>query len=108
MGEGMTALHAAAQAGRADVVRFLLEKGANPEIVDGNGKKAIDLIATAGRGGGAPPPPAAAAGGAAGRGGAGATPAAGAGGRGGAGGGGVSPAAIAEIREMLQNTASKK
>ncbi len=107
--EGMTALHAAAQGGRADVVRFLLEKGANPEIVDGNGKKAIDLAATgAPRSGGAPAPPAAAGGGAAGRGGAGATPAAGAGGRGGAAGGGVSPAAIAEIRDMLQNAASKK
>ena len=28
--EGMTALHVAAQAGRADLVRYLLEKGANP------------------------------------------------------------------------------
>ena len=36
----MTALHVAAQAGRADLVRYLLEKGANPEIADGNGKKA--------------------------------------------------------------------
>jgi ankyrin repeat protein len=42
--EGMTALHAAAQAGRTDLVRYLLEKGANPEIVDSNDRKAIDLI----------------------------------------------------------------
>jgi ankyrin repeat protein len=32
--EGMTALHVAAQTGRADLVRYLLEKGANPEIAD--------------------------------------------------------------------------
>src|SRR5207244_12026116 len=43
--EGMTALHVAAQSGRADLVRYLLEKGANPEIADGNGRKAIDLVA---------------------------------------------------------------
>ena len=42
--EGMTALHVAAQAGRTDLVRYLLEKGANPELVDGNGKKPIDLV----------------------------------------------------------------
>jgi uncharacterized protein len=43
--EGMTALHVAAQAGRTDLVRYLLEKGANPEIADSNGRKAIDLVA---------------------------------------------------------------
>jgi len=42
--EGMTALHVAAQAGRVDLVRYLLEKGANPAIVDVNGRKPIDLI----------------------------------------------------------------
>jgi uncharacterized protein len=47
--EGMTALHVAAQAGRADLVHYLLEKGANPELVDSNGHKPIDLV-----GGGAP------------------------------------------------------
>ena len=36
--EGMTALHVAAQAGRTDLVRYLLEKGANPEIADANGQ----------------------------------------------------------------------
>jgi ankyrin repeat protein len=45
--EGMTALHAAAQSGRLDMVRYLLDKGANPDILDSNGKKAIDLIASA-------------------------------------------------------------
>jgi len=51
--EGMTALHVAAQAGRTDLVRYLLEKGANPEIADANGKKPIDLAGTppVGRGG---------------------------------------------------------
>jgi ankyrin repeat protein len=43
--EGMTALHVAAQTGRADLVRYLLEKGASAEIADINGRKAIDLVA---------------------------------------------------------------
>jgi ankyrin repeat protein len=82
--EGATALHVAAQAGRMDLVRYLLDKGANPEIVDANGKKPIDLV-------GAPAPAAA-----------------GAGGRGGAGGGAISKETAAEIRAMLQAAASKK
>jgi len=45
--EGMTALHVAAQSGRVDLVRYLLEKGANPEIADSNGRKAIDLVGAA-------------------------------------------------------------
>ncbi len=49
--EGTSALHEAAQAGRADLVRYLLDKGANPELVDANGHKAIDLV-----GAGAPAP----------------------------------------------------
>lgn len=44
MYEGMSALHVAAQAGKADLVRYLLSKGANPELVDSGGKKPIDLV----------------------------------------------------------------
>jgi len=44
--EGMTALHVAAQKGNADLVRHLLEKGANPEPLDASGRKPIDLVAT--------------------------------------------------------------
>src|SRR5204862_5825403 len=54
--EGTSALHGAVQAGGTDLVRYLLEKGANPGLADANGKKPIDLA------GGAPPAPAAAAG----------------------------------------------
>jgi ankyrin repeat protein len=77
--EGMTALHIAAQAGRTDLVRYLLEKGASTEIADSNGRKAIDLVgaSSAGRGRGAPQDRAAAAG-------------------------------AAEIRALLENAASKK
>src|SRR5438046_3374137 len=42
--EGMTALHVAAQSGNANLVRYLLEKGADVEIADSNGRKAIDLV----------------------------------------------------------------
>ncbi len=96
--EGMTALHAAVQLGRADVVRFLLDKGANPELVDSNGHKAIELVGNGARGGGAPALPAAT--------GAARTPPAGAGARGGAGADGA--ASAAEIRAMLDTAASKK
>jgi uncharacterized protein len=78
--EGMTALHIAAQAGRADLVRYMLEKGANPEIADSNGHKAIDLA-------GAPS----------------ARPS----GRGGPQGGNTA-ANTAEIRSLLESAASKK
>jgi ankyrin repeat protein len=52
--EGMTALHVAAQKGEADVVRYLIEKGAKTDLVDSNGRKPIDLVGT-----GATPPGAA-------------------------------------------------
>jgi hypothetical protein len=99
----MTALHVAAQSGRADLVRYLLAKGANPAIVDSNGRKPIDLVGVR-PGGAAPaanpaaggtPPPAAAAGQAAGRG-------------GGRGDAQATAASIAEIRALLENAASGK
>jgi uncharacterized protein len=46
--EGMTALHVAAQRGRADEVRYLLGKGARTDLADSNGRKPIDLAAAAG------------------------------------------------------------
>jgi ankyrin repeat protein len=95
--EGQTALHAAAQAGKTDIVRFLLDKGANPELLDSNGRKPIDLVASGVRGGGAPAPPAAA--------GNAATPPAAV--RGGSGGG-ATAASVAEIRTLLQNASAKK
>jgi ankyrin repeat protein len=105
--EGMTALHVASQAGRTDLVRYLLEKGANTEIVDGNGHKPIDLVGGAGRSAAPATPPAtgnaaASAPPAAERAGAGVPrPAAG-------NGAGVSPATAAEIRTLLTSAASKK
>jgi ankyrin repeat protein len=42
--EGMTALHAAAQRGRTELVKYLLEKGANPRIRDANGRTPLDLV----------------------------------------------------------------
>jgi Ankyrin repeat len=42
--EDASALHEVVQAGRTDLIHYLLEKGANPELVDANRKKPIDLI----------------------------------------------------------------
>ena len=112
--EGMSALHVAAQAGKLDLVRYLLDHGANANITNDEGKKPIDLVATsAPRGGGATRgaeatvnitaganPPAAAGGApaAAGRGGAG------------RGRGPAAPSAetLTEIRTLLENAAGKK
>jgi ankyrin repeat protein len=101
--EGMTALHVAAQSGRVDLVRYLLEKGANPAIADHNGRTAIDLIsrssgnaASATNAATAGTPPAGRAG----------TPAAGRGG----GRGDPQPdaASIAQIRLLLENAAARR
>lgn len=86
--EGMSALHAAARSGRTDLVRYLLEKGANPDLVDANGHKPIDLAGAAVRGGGAPVATAA--------------------GRRGPGSGGASPADATEIRALLEKANSSK
>lgn len=90
--EGMTALQVATQTGRADTVKYLLAKGANPEIPDSRGRKAIDLIGVA-LGPGRDGQPVAAA------------PA---GGRGRGGAARISPEAEAEIRTLLENAAAKK
>jgi ankyrin repeat protein len=42
--EGTTALHVAAQSGRVDIVRYLLEKGARTDIADAEGHKPADLV----------------------------------------------------------------
>jgi ankyrin repeat protein len=104
--EGMTALHVAAQAGRTDLVRYLLEKGANSEITDGNGRKAIDLVGARAGNAGAPANPAASAGSAAVAPGTG-TPSAGPGGRG-APQSGIAVANVAEIRALLEKAAAKR
>ena len=45
--EGRTALHIAAQAGKTDLVRYLLSKGASTEVKDAGGRKPIDLVGVA-------------------------------------------------------------
>jgi len=85
--EGTSALHGAVQAGRADLVRYLLDKGAARDLVDANGKKPIDLLDVA-------PPGGRAAGGGA----------AGARGRGGAPARAVTPETAAEIRALLTSS----
>jgi ankyrin repeat protein len=42
--EGITALHAAVQAGRPDLVRYLLDHGARVDIVDGSGRTPLDVL----------------------------------------------------------------
>jgi ankyrin repeat protein len=105
--EGMTALHVAAQAGKTDLVRYLVEKGANTEILDTNGRKAIDLVGIGARAGGAPAPSAATGNANAAPAAAGTPPASGGGTRGGPAGGGVSTANTAEIRALLLGGSSR-
>jgi ankyrin repeat protein len=79
--EGSTALHEAARSGRVDLVRYLIDLGADPNLVDGEGLKPLDVVGKI-RGAAAANGPA--------------QPAAK-----GKGGGGPNPAALAEIRTLL-------
>jgi ankyrin repeat protein len=85
--EGTSALHEAARSGRPDLVKRLLDLGADPNLLDGDGKKPIDVVGKA-RG------TAAAAAGGRGRGGP-------------SGPGGGNQAAIEEIRTLLQSASDK-
>jgi ankyrin repeat protein len=42
--EGITALHAAVQAGRVDLVKYLLERGARTDVVDASGRTPLDVL----------------------------------------------------------------
>lgn len=102
--EGMTALHAAVRSQNASLVRYLLDKGARPDIKDASGRTPLDVLngvpafqpaVFADADGVVPPNPNAAP----------AAPApVGAGRAGGAGGRRDNPAAVQEIRGMLQGT----
>lgn len=94
--EGMSALHAAAQRGDVDTVKYLLDRGANPNLVDADGKKPIDLVGVPRAGGGAGGAAAQAKG----------QPAAG-GAKGKGGPAGPSQAALAEIRTLLEAASAK-
>ena len=101
--DGSTALHEAARAGRTDLVKFLLEHGADPNVLDADGKKPIDLIGVprVARGGNAPAAATQQAKGNPGG------PAPGPG-RGAPGRGGANPAALSEIRVLLETASAKR
>jgi ankyrin repeat protein len=89
--EGTSALHEAARNGRQDLVRFLIDLGADPNLLDGEGQKPIDVVGKL-RGEAAANGPA--------------TPAAKGKGKGGPAG--PSPAVLAEIRTLLQTASANK
>ena len=85
--EGTSALHEAARSGRQDLVKHLLDLGANPNVLDGDGLKPIDVVGKA-------------------RGGAAAAPAAGRGRGGTVSIAGGNQAALEEIRALLQKAST--
>ncbi len=87
--EGTTALHEAARNVQVDLLKHLLELGANPNLTDGDGQKPVDVIGKL-RGTPAPAPTAA--------------PVAAKGK--GKGPAGPSPAAVAEIRTLLETASA--
>ena len=94
----MTALHAAVQSGRTDMVRYLLDHGARTDLVDWSGRTPLDVL------NGVPARPAASGAGASGL--AAVAPPPAAGGRGGPPairGGAAAP----EIRTLLEPAAQK-
>ena len=88
--EGTTALHEAARVGRLDLVRHLIDLGADPTIQDNDGQKPLDVVGKL-RGAAAANGPA--------------TPQAKGKGKGPAG---PSPETLAEIRTLLQNASANK
>ena len=89
---GFAALHVAAQKGKADVVRYLVERGARTDLVDSNGRMPIDLagVPEGTRAGAAPAPvPASSSAPPAGR-------------------ADVPAASASEIRGLLQSAASRR
>jgi ankyrin repeat protein len=105
--EGTSALHEAARAARPDLVKYLLDHGADANLLDAAGKKPVDIIGVprVARGGNAinvrPAGQAPAQGQTSG-------PAPGGGRAGGGGRGGATPEAVAEIRVMLEAASAKK
>ncbi len=88
--EGTSALHEAARNGRLDMVRFLIDIGADPNLQDNDGQKPLDVVGKI-RGEAAANGPA--------------TPQAKGKGKGPAG---PSPATLAEIRTLLQNASANR
>ncbi|HEY6340063.1 MAG TPA: ankyrin repeat domain-containing protein [Bryobacteraceae bacterium] len=96
--EGTSALHEAARAARPDLVKYLLDHGADANLLDAEGKKPIDIIAVqrVARGGNAINVRAGQSGGAA------------PGGGRGAGGRGGNSEAATQIRALLEAAAAKR
>jgi ankyrin repeat protein len=90
--EGTSALHEAARSGRVDLVRYLVEHGADANLLDAEGQKPIDVVGKV-RGAAVANGPAA--------------PAA-AKGKGKGGPAGPSASALAEIRTLLQAASANK